>query len=222
MEPFSPDAWKYFFCWCLLWIILLILPPGSTAINTAYRLNFIHGVLSSVIAYAALEDLLPASLATMCTISYFVIDFSNILVNDFIFKVPSYQSPQNRRVEYFHHLFCLFVGISCETFHMDVCTFQKQPFLYLMFAEFSTPFLMLWRYFGSDILGLVFVIAFFGCRIVYHGFFFMPQCVNLCIPIIGYGFSVPYMAMNVYFFYMIISKILRTATKTKKKKENTD
>lgn len=218
MEPISNDAIKYLLFWSILWIILLILPPGSTAVNTAYRLNFIHGLISSIMAYIALEDYIPSSLATMCTISYFIIDFLNILINDFIFKVPSYQNPQNRKVEYFHHLFCLFVGICCETIHMDVCTFQKQPFLYLMFAEFSTPFLMLWRYFGSDILGFIFVVSFFACRIVYHGFYFMPQCISLCIPLIGYGFSVPYMLMNLYFFYMIISKVLRSSSKQSKKK----
>lgn len=216
MEPISEEAWKYFFGWSLLWIILLILPPGSTAINTAYRLNFIHGVLSSIFAYIALEEIIPASAATMCTISYFVIDFLNILLNDFIFKVPSYQNPQNRRVEYFHHLFCLFVGVMCEMRHMDYCHFSKQPFLYLMFAEFSTPFLMLWRYFGSDILGLLFVVSFFACRLVYHGLYFLPQCINVCVPMIGYGFTVPYMAMNIYFFYMIIRKVIRPKKKTEK------
>ena len=217
MEPISFDAIRYFVCWSVLWIILLIVPPGSTAINTAYRLNFIHGVISSIVAYLALEDLLPSSLATMCTISYFIIDFINILLNDFIFKVPSYQNPQNRKVEYFHHLFCLFVGLCCETIHMDVCTFQKQPFLYLMFAEFSTPFLMLWRYYNTNILGFLFVLSFFACRIVYHGFFFMPQCISLCIPLIGYGFSIPYMFMNIYFFYMIIKKTLKPPKQHKKK-----
>lgn len=216
MEPISSDAAKYFFYWSILWIILLILPPGSTAISTAYRFNFIHGVLSSILAYYALEGIIPASLATMCTISYFVIDFCNNLLNDFVFKVPSYQSPQNRKVEYFHHLFCLFVGVCCETIHMDVCTFQKQPFLYLMFAEISTPFLMMWRYFGYDFLGLLFVASFFACRIVYHGLFFMPQCISLCIPLIGYGFSVPYMLMNIYFFYMIIRKIMKSGKKKNK------
>lgn len=213
MEPISIDAAKYFIYWSILWIILLILPPGSKAIPTAYRSNFLHGIISSVVAYCALEDMIPASLATMCTISFFVIDFVNILLNDFVFKVPSYQNPQNRRVEYFHHMFCLFVGVCCETIHMDVCTFQKQPFLYLMYAEISTPFLMMWRYFGYDFLGFLFVTSFFACRIIYHGVYFMPQCINLCIPLIGYGFSVPYMLMNFYFFYMIIRKVIRPSKK---------
>lgn len=41
------SVYTYATLWSLLWIILLVLPPGSKAINSAYRLNFVHGVLSS-------------------------------------------------------------------------------------------------------------------------------------------------------------------------------
>ena len=153
----------------------------------------------------------------MCTLSYFVVDFINILLNDYYWKVPSYQNPQNRRVEYGHHLFCLFVGVCCITIHDKVCTFTKQPFLYLMYAEFSTPILMAWRYYGYDWLGVLFAIAFFACRIVYHGFMFMPVCVSICTPLVGWGFSIPYMSLNAYFFYMIVRKMIKGVMKKKVK-----
>jgi hypothetical protein len=209
----NPDTALHFTLWSLVWIFCLVVPPGSTEINSQYRLNFIHGVLSVVVASLSLLDYLPTgvdSIATTCTLSYFTVDFMNILLNDFYFKVPSYQNPQNRRVEYCHHLFCLFVGLSSQGYHSELCALPsgRQPFLYLMYAEASTPFLMAWRYFKTDALGGVFVISFFLCRIVYHGFIFIPQCVMSCTPLVGYGFAIPYNFLNLYFFYMIMKKVL--------------
>lgn len=198
-----------FVIWAVIWIFLLVIPPGSTSIFAAYRLNFCHGVISTVLALCALKSLVPENFCTMCTISYFVVDFLNIMLNDFVWKVPSYQNPQNRRVEYAHHLFCLTVGITSQFCHKSFCTFDKNPFIYLMFAEFSTPFLMLWRHYGGDILGAIFVVTFFGCRIIYHGFIFIPHCMRVCIPAIGYGFGIPYNLLNCYFFYMIMKKVLK-------------
>ena len=214
-------TWKveytYFSFWSVLWLFLLLIPPGSTSILTAYRFNFFHGVISSVIAFLALDGFVPAEFASMATISYFVVDFANILLNDFVWKVPSYQNPQNRRVEYGHHCFCLFVGICCELFYRDVCTFQINPFLQLMYAEFSTPFLMVWRHYGYDSLAAVFVLAFFACRLVYHGLYFIPTCVRSCHPIVGYGFAIPYNILNLYFFYMIMKRMVKTFSKSKEK-----
>jgi hypothetical protein len=155
----------------------------------------------------------PVNASTMCTISYFFVDFVNNLLNDFVFKVPSYQNPQSRRVEYAHHVFCFFVGVSSQLFYKTLCPMEINPFIYLMFAEFSTPFLMAWRYFGGHILGILFLISFFACRLVYHGLYFIPRCVTECKAIVGYGFSVPYMAMNIYFFVMIVNKLRKPLKK---------
>ena len=221
----DPDTARYFTAWSALWIVCLVLPPGSKSIDTSYRLNFIHGVLSILFASLALLDYLPSdNMATTCTLSYFTIDFVNILLNDFYFQVPSYQNPQNRKVEYAHHLFCLFVGLSSQGFHAELCSLPsgRQPFLYLMYAETSTPFLMAWRYFKSDILGGIFVLTFFLCRIVYHGCIFIPQCVLSCTGVVGYGFAIPYNLLNLYFFYMIMKKVLFPGKHDKKTKKGSD
>ena len=213
------DTLFYFVLWSTVWILCLVLPPGSTAINSAYRLNFVHGVLCIVVATLALWDYLPSdSMATTCTTSYFTIDFLNIMLNDFYFQVPSYQNPRDRKVEYCHHIFCLFVGLSSQGFHTDLCSLPsgRQPFLYLMYAETSTPFLMAWRYHKTDLLGGLFVVSFFLCRLVYHGVYFIPLCVTHCISIVGYGFAIPYNILNFYFFYMIMKKVLNKGF-TKKK-----
>jgi len=217
----DPETALYFTAWSALWVICLTLPPGSSAINSAYRLNFVHGILCVIFASLALLDYLPTdSMATTCTLSFFTIDFLNIILNDFYFQVASYQSPQNRRVEYCHHLFCLFVGLSSQGFHTELCSLPsgRQPLLYLMFAETSTPFLMAWRYFQSDLLGGLFVLTFFLCRIVYHGFIFIPQCVMSCTSVVGYGFAIPYNLLNLYFFYMIMRKVLFSGKNKKEEK----
>lgn len=214
------ERYFYFICWSLLWILLLNIPPGSTAIISAYRLNFTHGVISTVVATACLLGYLPESVTTVCTISYFIVDFVNILINDFIWKAKSYQNPQNRKVEYFHHILCATVGIVSEYKYNQYCTFQQNPFVNLMFAEFSTPFLIAWRYTNSDILGGLFVVAFFLCRIAYQAGILIPDCMRSCVPSIGYGFGIPYNLMNIYFFYMIIRKILRPPKKDEDSSKN--
>ncbi len=86
-----------------------------------------------------------------------------------------------------------------------------------MYAEFSTPFLMLWRYYTYDIFGLLFMISFFACRIVYHCMIFIPECITNCHPSVGYGFSIPYVLLNLYFFYMTLKKALMKKPKVDKK-----
>lgn len=207
-----------FVLWSILWVIALVIPPGSKAIATAYRFNIIHGVISTIGAGLCLLEILPEKFTSTITISYFIVDFVNNLLNDFVFKAKSYQPPAQRRVEYFHHIFCCFVGISCEFFYKKCCDFDRNPFIKLMFAEVSTPFLMLWRiYPESDIAGWLFLLVFIGNRLIYHGIFFIPQCVQSCNKIVAYSFGIPYDAMNIFFFFMILRKLLRGASKSGKK-----
>ena len=210
--------YQSFSLWSLLWIILLVIPPGSTAIISLYRLNFIHGVLCTIVALLALYDYIPDRIATSCTLSYFTIDFINIIINDHIYKVKGYQSPSNRRMEYFHHIFCATLGFMSEFLYQDFCTFHKNPFTELMFAELSTPLLMMWRYYNDsnninhniisiNIIGPLFAIIFFIARIIYHGMYLIPSCMSHCHYSVGYGFGIPYNLMNIFFLVMITNKI---------------
>ena len=153
---------------------------------------------------------------TVCTLSYFIIDFINIIINDFYFKVPSYHNPANRRIEYFHHIFCCTLGLMSEFLYTDFCTFEQNPFVNLMFAEFSTPFLIAWRTTNSSIFGGLFVLTFFIFRIVYHGFFLIPECMRRCHWSVGYGFGLLYDLLNVFFFFSIVRKLFK-----KDKKQST-
>jgi hypothetical protein len=210
--------WYYFTFWSIIWIFLLVVPPGSKDHITLYRFNFIHGVICSVCAYLCLSGYLSDQFTTMITISYFVIDFINMLLNDFYFKVKSYQTPNARKVEYCHHILCFIVGISCELFYKNACNFNHNPFVELMFAEVSTPFLMVWRYFeaNNNYLLTLFAFIFFLNRIIYHGLIFIPDCYNKCNKEITITFGIPYNLMNIYFIIMITNKIIRSIGKKNK------
>lgn len=92
-----------FIGWTILWIVTLILPPGSKAINSAYRINFLHGLFSSIVAALSIMDYIDTNVATTATISYFIVDFVNMLLNDFFFKVKSYQvKKSNLRQQFFY------------------------------------------------------------------------------------------------------------------------
>jgi len=209
-----------FIFWSFIWVIVLNIPPGSRAITTAYRFNIVHGVVCSVAAFLCVHDYLPDTFTAMITISYFIVDFVNNLLNDFVFKVKSYQPPAQRRVEYFHHIFCCFVGISCEFYYRDCCNFVRNPFIKLMFAEVSTPFLMLWRiYPDNNLVGCLFLAVFICNRIIYHGLIFVPDCINSCNKLVAYSFGIPYDAMNIFFFMMISRKLIRSLTGQKSDKK---
>jgi hypothetical protein len=194
--------------WSFVWVVLLVLPPGSRAINTAFRLNFVHGVISTAVALLCMSGYISESVTTTATITYFVVDFVNILINDFIFKVPSYQKPTARKVEYFHHCFCFFVAAMCEYRYKDFCIYAKNPFVRIMLAEVPTPFLIAWRYTEFFGLGVAFGVAFLLVRLGYQGLILVPEFISECHYSVGYGFGVPYNLMNLFFFYQIVRKVL--------------
>ena len=210
-----------FCCWSAVWAVTLLIPPGPKAINTAYRINFVHGVVSSVVAVMALYGVVPYPVATMATVAYFIVDFVNILINDFVHHAPSYQRPSARRVEYVHHILCCTVGVMSELMFDQFCTFERNPFVLLMFAELSTPFLIAWRYTQRPVLGILFAVTFLGCRIIYHGGFLIPECMRRCHYSVGYGFGVPYNLMNLFFLYQIVRKLISEAGGRKRGMEKT-
>ena len=87
------DVSTSFIFWCVVWTVTLNIPPGSTQIISAYRLNFLHGLLSSIVAFMCMFDILHEDFTSMASITYFIVDFINIVFNDFIWKAKSYQTP---------------------------------------------------------------------------------------------------------------------------------
>ena len=208
--------------WSSVWILILVLPPGSKAIATAYRLNFLHGLVSTILALLCMRGVISESVTTTATITYFIVDFINIMINDFIFKAQSYQKPSARKVEYFHHCFCAFVALMCEYRYRDFCGYSTNPFVRIMLAEVPTPFLIAWRYTDFLALGALFTLAFFLVRIIYQGFMLVPEFMAECHYSVGYGFGIPYNFMNFYFFYMIVKKIFRGGEDAGKKSKRGD
>ena len=204
---------KYFGFWSVVWLALLVLPPGSREIITSYRLNFTHGLVSSIVALACMAGKLDEDFTAMCTTSYFLIDFINNLLNDFVFKVANYQSPNGRKVEYFHHIFCFAFAVSSQLYYKSACTFETNPFITFMLSELSTPFLIAWRYYPLNSLGMLFAIIFFLVRIVYFGFVFIPECIEKCDKRLGYFFGGFFDLLNVAFMVLIVMKLIRKTSK---------
>ena len=123
-------------------------------------------------------------------------------------------------MEYFHHIFCGSVGIVSEIYHKQKCSFEINPFVNLMYAEFSTISLMPWRYYGNDFLGYIFAASFVLCRIIYHAFIFIPQSFEKCDKTIMYAMGVPYNLMNFFFLYFILSKLIKTIRGSKDSDSN--
>jgi hypothetical protein len=215
-------VWSSFAIWALVWTVVLNVPPGSTQIISAYRLNFLHGLLSSVVAFMCMSGLLHEDLTAKASITYFIVDFVNIVLNDHIWKAKSYQTPTARKVEYFHHFLCGGFGIFCQLYYRDVCTLDKNPFINFMLAELSTPFLIAWRYYPHNALGIIFAVLFFGVRIIYHGTVLIPDCMKSCNYTVSLRFGILYTLMNLFFMYMIVRKLLRKMRGGKKKKEEDD
>lgn len=210
--------------WCIVWIGFLVLPPGSRAINTSYRLHFVHGVVCSIAALLCMNGYLRSFVVTPITLSYFFVDFFNNLLNDYYFKVPSYQNPQARKIEYLHHILCFSVGCWSEYLWTETCGgLPHNPFVELMLAEVSTPFLMIWRYHGasSKILLALFTGVFLCNRILYHGLTFIPHCCRLCdFTLSSYvGAVIPYNLMNYYFMYTMMRKLIMVRKEGKKIKK---
>lgn len=213
-----PAVTQFYFCfWFVTWLIVILLPPGSKSIMTAYKLNFIHGVVSSVMALLCLAGYVPDNVATMTTAAYFTLDGLNMIVNDFIFKAPSYQQGSARRVEYVHHVLCLFVNMYTEVYQAQTCHMAKNPMVNFMLSELPTPLLIAWRYYGGNTLAVLFAIAFFFVRIVYLSFIFTPQATSQCDSQLGAVLAYAFAALNIFFFYKIIAKALRDMKKGKKK-----
>jgi hypothetical protein len=216
--------------WMLVWGLTLHLPPGARTITASYRLNFWHAVLSSLLCIGCFmrPDLVPEWITTPCSTAYFVTDFYNMIFNDFIYKVGGYQKESARKMEYFHHILCIIICFLDEFGVENFCTFNypapSNPTVRFMTAEFSTPFLILWRVMGEQDTYMfgAFTVAFFGCRICYQCMVLMPETINACVWQVGTFFSVPYILLQLAFLYFVTRKfytMLRKGTKDRKDDE---
>lgn len=233
--------------WSALWIVLLRMGEGTYADTSSYRLHFWHGVLSSFVAFLCLQGVISEVATTPCTLSYFVVDFVKNLLQDYYYKLPSYQKGTQRMAEHGHHIFC-FTVVYLSVAHLShFCYADKisiSPAVQLMFAEFSTPFLQIWRVSMSGTslmtvflpfmsksanqltsksenipspgLGVIFLLAFIACRFVYHACMVLPFLAKNCETYYnGVIFQYLYNLMNIFFLYFIIQKIRRPIKKPK-------
>jgi hypothetical protein len=128
---------QYFLLWLIIWLAVLHYPPGSKEIVSQYRLNGIHGFISTVFAFGYTKGIFSDTLTVSISEAYFVVDLINMFSND-MKGVKSFHSPSNRKVEYIHHFLCLIVLIVLQWKHKEICLFAENPGPYLMLAEAST------------------------------------------------------------------------------------
>ena len=207
--------------WLVVWVAVLVFSPeGPRAIATAYRINFCHGVLSTLVAALCVAGYIPDSFAVPCSLSYFIVDLINMLLNDFYFKVASYQGPTARKAEYFHHVLCAVVCVSSKLYYTTSCNgMTSDPIVRVMLAEVSTPFLIYFRQTKNKLVGLMFLFSFIASRTVYQCLFLMPEIFWACEPLsIRYGMTVPYILLQLYFTKQVIAAAVR-GDKSAKKKE---
>ena len=85
------DILIVFLLWIIVWLPILHLPPGSKSIEATFRLHFIHGVISTLLAFGYIFGYIQDYYATMATTAYFVVDLCNMFLNDFYFKVATFK-----------------------------------------------------------------------------------------------------------------------------------
>ena len=200
------DYWWCLLAWLTVWGLILHMGKGAREVESQYRLNFWHAVVSSVLALWCLYDpyTIPESVTTPCSQAYFITDLFNMVMNDYVYKVGGYHKKTARRVEYAHHILCITCCFVTELYHEQICDFPSEswgvapsgkpsnPTVRIMMAELSTPFLMRWRMTGekNNWMFYVFVLTFLASRVGYQCFllmpyvfcsmFFLPSCL-LCL-----------------------------------------
>lgn len=215
ISEFLNDFYTISFIWIVIWRTILSLHPGTKEINSILRLHFSHGIVSSIFAILCLLQYVSENITIGCLLGYLLTDLSNMIMNDFYYKVNSYHTPTSRKIEYFHHSLCIIVSILSKSY-TNYCLLDRNPLITVILAEISTPFLIAYRWSNQKniILGSLFFVSFIGIRTIYQCIFFMPYIFNSCSSTIGYMFVIPYVGLQIVFTYQIVNKAFFTLVKT--------
>ncbi len=207
------------FGWILLWCVVLHLQKGARHIESTYRLNLWHGVASSYLVlhsfwYQSTDNTYPEMFVLSCSLSYFIVDLNNMIMNDFVYKAEGAGTHKGiaRAIEYFHHVLGIAGTLALATVYPEACDLSnpvmqwkgpQNPLLRFALADLSTPPLIMWR--RSQQTSLLwyslFVVLFLGVRIFYHGLYFVPSMFagcNIPIKIAVVMYQVLQLAMTVF------------------------
>jgi len=204
----------YCFIWLCVWTFLLLIPPGPTIKFSNYRLNFVIGIVAPLAAMMYKFNILPDRAVTPIMVSYFVVDTAHNFINDFIWNIPCDRKATDRALEYFHHIMCICCVLYADFYARDVCVdLNENPFVDMMLAEISTPFLMLYRIYKiTSTQGLLavlcFVPLFVSVRLLYHGFWSVPNIFMKCQCWPAKITGVLYISMNLVFTLQIIQRLI--------------
>ena len=171
--PYASDeneVRKYFFCcamWACVWVCILCIPAEEVS-DRSFRLNFVVGLVAPLAALLYRSGWASDTITTPILLSYFIVD------TVFMALAPTTKN-KNKIIDYFHHFMCCYCCIYSDFYAKDICTMDRNPFVDMMLAEASTPFLQLWRKYKTSPAGILsqfcFVALFVSVRVVYHGLF---------------------------------------------------
>jgi len=215
----NPSQEFYFFLliFMFFWCGILHMKEGARSEVSTLRLNFWHGMISSYFVIHAFwkPHAYPEMAVIACSLSYFIVDLENMMMNDFFYKVGGYQKKTARVVEYFHHILSILATFTCATGLDVVCDLSADhmrfqgphnPLIRFAVADLSTPALVMWR--KSDQRSLfwysIFAFLFIGVRVVYHGIFFVPRLYQGCNHIVKVGVSMYQVLQLVMLMFVLL------------------
>ena len=159
---------------------------------------------------------MPDCAVTPILISYLLIDSGNNILKTVVWPSKESQKLPDFFIDLIHHFTCLAAALYCDfNAHRD-CNGNGNPFIEMMLAECTTPFLSLWRCCGSDNTfglssGIVFIVLFISVRLIYHCWWVIPRLINQC----HYSWTIctaaaVYTALNLWFTWGILVKTKST------------
>mmetsp|Transcript_9163 Transcript_9163/g.13758 ORF Transcript_9163/g.13758 Transcript_9163/m.13758 type:complete len:209 (+) Transcript_9163:81-707(+) len=200
---------KALFLWSILWMAVLL--TASKYKHSAKWLSLIHGVIATLIASATiLAETFDDQFCTACSIGFFLIDSLDMIRRDLKGTNKSTQS-NLRFLEYVHHFISILFGTYLTLNQTAICKDDcpiSNLFVYAQTNEFSTPFYNIYLMNGDTIWGIIFVITFFACRIVFNLLTIVPVSFKNCSTASFMVIMVSYQTLQCFWFGAMLLKLL--------------
>uniref|UniRef100_K3WYK4 TLC domain-containing protein n=1 Tax=Globisporangium ultimum (strain ATCC 200006 / CBS 805.95 / DAOM BR144) TaxID=431595 RepID=K3WYK4_GLOUD len=198
--------------WSVLWIVILqVVPAGASKRNHIISLNAAHGVVCTLTAVLTIQGGYDSTNAVAVSLSYFLVDLAAMVQSDGLRNLPTLN--RSRKMDYVHHVLGLLWGFVFFVQEATVCdAHMGNPYVWIQTNEVSTPFYNWFRLTDNKLAGALFVLTFFGSRIVFNTAFLIPQTLRHCDARYLVA-CIPFFALQYMWFVMIVKKMARTLKK---------
>jgi hypothetical protein len=217
LDP-TQEFYVFLLMFVFFWCGILHMKEGARAEASTLRLNYWHGMISSYLVIHAFwkPQAYPEKVVIACSLSYFVVDLENMIMNDFVYKVGGYQKKTARVAEYFHHILSILATFGCATALDSVCDLSTDhmrfqgphnPLIRFALADLSTPPLVMWRKSGHSSLFWysIFACLFIAVRVFYHGIYFVPRMYHGCNQMVKVGVCL-YQVLQLFMVVFVLLK----------------